>query len=325
MFRCMTVSGLVIGSGSGCRGLVFEMRRWGRCSLWCCSYWCSAGSGCVWFRIGARSGSSWRRLWIHRFMIALMRGVRTPLRTTLVPVSAGIASNSAGYLPSRSWMGKRVRQPASCGSIAWLRAAWVTHAVVGCAVALRIRTRRVVCSITAGMYLRVPVSVTASKRSVARVASAWEGRNAVRLSEVCAGAGSAPAFFGIFQAVDAVTVMPRMGSSRCMRRYLYELFSRAGRSTSKRIDRTVGGRPTCFVALNGGPQFTFNEAVSFQVMCESQDEVDTYWSKLSEGGEEGPVGGGELDFLVVYLPLEDHDLVAQGGDFGVFGVVAHGQ
>jgi predicted 3-demethylubiquinone-9 3-methyltransferase (glyoxalase superfamily) len=45
-----------------------------------------------------------------------------------------------------------------------------------------------------------------------------------------------------------------------------------------------------FVALNGGPQFTFNEAISFQVMCESQDEVDTYWSKLSEGGEEGPCG-----------------------------------
>jgi predicted 3-demethylubiquinone-9 3-methyltransferase (glyoxalase superfamily) len=45
-----------------------------------------------------------------------------------------------------------------------------------------------------------------------------------------------------------------------------------------------------FVALNGGPDFTFNEAVSFQVYCESQDEVDSYWSKLSEGGEEGPCG-----------------------------------
>ena len=44
------------------------------------------------------------------------------------------------------------------------------------------------------------------------------------------------------------------------------------------------------VALNGGPQFTFNEAVSFQVLCESQEEVDTYWSTLSEGGEEGPCG-----------------------------------
>ena len=45
-----------------------------------------------------------------------------------------------------------------------------------------------------------------------------------------------------------------------------------------------------FVALNGGPQFTFSEAISFQVLCESQEEVDGYWSKLSEGGEEGPCG-----------------------------------
>jgi predicted 3-demethylubiquinone-9 3-methyltransferase (glyoxalase superfamily) len=45
-----------------------------------------------------------------------------------------------------------------------------------------------------------------------------------------------------------------------------------------------------FVAVNGGPQFTFNEAISFQVYCEGQDEIDYYWSKLSEGGEEGPCG-----------------------------------
>jgi predicted 3-demethylubiquinone-9 3-methyltransferase (glyoxalase superfamily) len=45
-----------------------------------------------------------------------------------------------------------------------------------------------------------------------------------------------------------------------------------------------------FVALNGGPDFTFNEAVSFEVRCKTQEEVDTYWSKLSEGGEEGPCG-----------------------------------
>jgi predicted 3-demethylubiquinone-9 3-methyltransferase (glyoxalase superfamily) len=45
-----------------------------------------------------------------------------------------------------------------------------------------------------------------------------------------------------------------------------------------------------FVALNGGPDFTFNEAVSFQVACEDQDEVDSYWSALAEGGEEGPCG-----------------------------------
>jgi predicted 3-demethylubiquinone-9 3-methyltransferase (glyoxalase superfamily) len=45
-----------------------------------------------------------------------------------------------------------------------------------------------------------------------------------------------------------------------------------------------------FVALNGGPDFKFNEAVSFQVSCDDQEEVDEYWSKLSEGGEEGPCG-----------------------------------
>ena len=45
-----------------------------------------------------------------------------------------------------------------------------------------------------------------------------------------------------------------------------------------------------FVALNGGPEFTFNEAISFQVSCESQEEVDKFWSTLSEGGEEGPCG-----------------------------------
>ncbi|MDQ6616008.1 MAG: VOC family protein [Actinomycetota bacterium] len=41
-----------------------------------------------------------------------------------------------------------------------------------------------------------------------------------------------------------------------------------------------------FIALNGGPEFRFNEAISFQVNCESQDEVDEFWTKLSDGGEE---------------------------------------
>ena len=45
-----------------------------------------------------------------------------------------------------------------------------------------------------------------------------------------------------------------------------------------------------FIALNGGPEFTFNEAISFQVNCESQEEVDEFWAKLSDGGEEGPCG-----------------------------------
>jgi predicted 3-demethylubiquinone-9 3-methyltransferase (glyoxalase superfamily) len=45
-----------------------------------------------------------------------------------------------------------------------------------------------------------------------------------------------------------------------------------------------------FTALNGGPDFTFSEAISFQVTCDSQAEVDEFWTKLSAGGEEGPCG-----------------------------------
>ena len=45
-----------------------------------------------------------------------------------------------------------------------------------------------------------------------------------------------------------------------------------------------------FIALNGGPEFTFSEAISFVISCKDQEEVDYYWSKLTEGGEEGPCG-----------------------------------
>jgi predicted 3-demethylubiquinone-9 3-methyltransferase (glyoxalase superfamily) len=45
-----------------------------------------------------------------------------------------------------------------------------------------------------------------------------------------------------------------------------------------------------FVALNGGPHFKFTEAVSFVVNCETQEEVDKFWEKLSEGGEESQCG-----------------------------------
>jgi predicted 3-demethylubiquinone-9 3-methyltransferase (glyoxalase superfamily) len=51
----------------------------------------------------------------------------------------------------------------------------------------------------------------------------------------------------------------------------------------------LDGQP--LVALNGGPDFTFNEAISFQVDCADQEEVDRLWSTLSaDGGEEGPCG-----------------------------------
>jgi predicted 3-demethylubiquinone-9 3-methyltransferase (glyoxalase superfamily) len=45
-----------------------------------------------------------------------------------------------------------------------------------------------------------------------------------------------------------------------------------------------------FSALNGGPQFTFDEAISFQIHCATQEEIDYYWVRLTEGGKEGPCG-----------------------------------
>jgi len=44
------------------------------------------------------------------------------------------------------------------------------------------------------------------------------------------------------------------------------------------------------VCINGGPEFKFSEAVSLQIDCETQDEIDSYWEQLTEGGEEGPCG-----------------------------------
>jgi predicted 3-demethylubiquinone-9 3-methyltransferase (glyoxalase superfamily) len=54
------------------------------------------------------------------------------------------------------------------------------------------------------------------------------------------------------------------------------------------VDFTLDGQE--FTAINGGPEFTFDEAVSFVIHCADQEEIDYYWTRLSEGGEEGPCG-----------------------------------
>jgi len=54
------------------------------------------------------------------------------------------------------------------------------------------------------------------------------------------------------------------------------------------IDFELDGQK--FTALNGGPVFKFNEAVSFYVCCEKQEEIDHYWTRLSSGGSEGQCG-----------------------------------
>ena len=54
------------------------------------------------------------------------------------------------------------------------------------------------------------------------------------------------------------------------------------------VDFELDGQP--FTAINGGPEFTFSEAVSFLIVCADQEEIDYYWEKLSDGGEEGVCG-----------------------------------
>ena len=66
-----------------------------------------------------------------------------------------------------------------------------------------------------------------------------------------------------------------------------------------------------FTALNGGPHFEFNEAVSFVVRCDSQEEVDYYWAKLSEGGSEAQYGWLKDKFGVSWqiVPARLPDLI----------------
>jgi predicted 3-demethylubiquinone-9 3-methyltransferase (glyoxalase superfamily) len=61
-------------------------------------------------------------------------------------------------------------------------------------------------------------------------------------------------------------------------------FHRKPPGTVMTVEFELQGQP--FTALNGGPMFKFNEAISFQVNCDSQEELDYFWEKLSEGGDE---------------------------------------
>ena len=74
--------------------------------------------------------------------------------------------------------------------------------------------------------------------------------------------------------------------------------SRYGKAGAEASGRPEGSAMTVafqldgrdFIALNGGPEFAFTEAVSFMVSCANQEEVDELWDKLSAGGEQGPCG-----------------------------------
>jgi predicted 3-demethylubiquinone-9 3-methyltransferase (glyoxalase superfamily) len=76
------------------------------------------------------------------------------------------------------------------------------------------------------------------------------------------------------------------------------------------VDFVLDGQP--FTAINGGPDFTFNEAVSFLVNCDGQDDVDYYWDKLREGGGQEVACGWLKDRYGVswqVFPIQGEELI----------------
>jgi predicted 3-demethylubiquinone-9 3-methyltransferase (glyoxalase superfamily) len=88
------------------------------------------------------------------------------------------------------------------------------------------------------------------------------------------------------QAADFYTSVFKDSRIVFVARYPEGAPGRAG--TVMTVDFELNGQR--FVGINGGSQFKFDEAVSFAITCEDQDEIDYYWEQLSEGGSEGPCG-----------------------------------
>ncbi len=88
------------------------------------------------------------------------------------------------------------------------------------------------------------------------------------------------------EAVKFYTSIFKKSKIRKIARYGEEGYEIHGRPAGSvmTIEFELNGQT--FTALNGGPVFKFNEAISFQVSCKSQKEIDYYWAKLSKGGDE---------------------------------------
>jgi predicted 3-demethylubiquinone-9 3-methyltransferase (glyoxalase superfamily) len=87
--------------------------------------------------------------------------------------------------------------------------------------------------------------------------------------------------FSKFAGDSEVTEVTRYGSAAAAA-------SRRPEGSVMTVAFRLGGQD--FVALNGGPEFRFTEALSLLVNCETQEEVDYFWEQLSAGGEQGPCG-----------------------------------
>ncbi len=95
------------------------------------------------------------------------------------------------------------------------------------------------------------------------------------------------------QAEDAAnfyTSVFKNSAVKNITRYTKEGFEIHGRPAGSvmTVDFELDGQP--FIALNGGPVFVFNEAISLQIICDTQEEIDYYWEKLTAGGQEVQCG-----------------------------------
>jgi len=92
------------------------------------------------------------------------------------------------------------------------------------------------------------------------------------------------------EAVSFYVSIFRDSTINTVSRYTKEGFETHGQKegTVLTVDFQINGQR--FTTMNGGPVFKFNEAVSFQVFCDTQEEIDAYWSKLTEGGSESECG-----------------------------------
>lgn len=101
--------------------------------------------------------------------------------------------------------------------------------------------------------------------------------------------GITPCLWFNFQAEEAVNFyLSIFPNSRILKTARYGEAGPGPIGSVMTILFELNGQP--YLALNGGPQFKFTEALSLIVNCETQDEVDTFWEKLTEGGEEAECG-----------------------------------
>ena len=91
--------------------------------------------------------------------------------------------------------------------------------------------------------------------------------------------------------------------------------------TALTVEFELDGQP--HTALNGGPEFTFDEAISFQIMCKDQVEIDHYWDTfVRDGGEEGPCGWVKDKYGLSWQVVPD-DLHRWAGDPATSAKVMH--